>query len=170
MKILLVAEVSIAQVIGGAERMLREQALGLAARGHAVRVLTRAGTQDREAWVVVEGIEETRYPVDRRTAISFFISSVRNARRACRSLARESRPDVLLIHQALPGLAAAGCLPGVPSAYTCHSLAHEEFDTRNRPPAGMGGGYGTGASLWPGGESSGPRWTVPGGSLCQVIL
>ena len=139
MKILLVAEVSIAQVIGGAERVLREQALGLAARGHAVRVLTRAGAQDGEARVVVEGIEETRYSVDRRTAVSFFISSVRNARRAFRSLARESRPDVPFIHQALPGLAAAGCLPGVPSAYTCHSLAHEEFDTRNRPPAGIGG-------------------------------
>jgi glycosyltransferase involved in cell wall biosynthesis len=137
-KILFVAEVSIARVIGGAERVLREQALGLAARGHTVRVLTRAGTQDRESWVAVEGVEETRYPVDRRTAMSFFISSMRNARRAGMSLARASRPDVLLIHQALPGLAAAGCFPGVPSVYTCLSLAHEEFDTRNRPPSGIG--------------------------------
>lgn len=139
MKILLVAEVSIAQVIGGAERVLREQALGLASRGHAVRVLTRAGTQDRESRVVVEGVEETRYAVDRRTAMSFFISSARNARRTCALLTRESRPDVLLVHQALPGWAASGCLPGVPSVYTCLSLAHEEFDTRNRMPAGMGG-------------------------------
>lgn len=138
MKILLVAEVSIARVIGGAERVLREQALGLAARGHAVRVLTRAGTQDMESRVSVEGVEETRYPVDRRTAMSFFISSMRNARRAGVSLARESRPDALLIHQALPGLAVAECFPGVPSVYTCLSLAHEEFDTRNRPPSGIG--------------------------------
>ena len=139
MKILLVAEVSIAQVIGGAERVLREQALGLASRGHAVRVLTRAGEQDRESRVVVEGVEESRYPVDRRTAVSFFLSSARNARRVVQSLAHASRPDVLLIHQALPGLAVSGCLPGVPSVYTCLSLAHEEFDTRNRPPAGLGG-------------------------------
>lgn len=139
MKILFVAEVSIAQVIGGAERVLREQALGLASRGHAVRVLTRASAQDGESGVVVEGVEERRYPVDRRTAASFFLSSARNARRAVQSLAHESRPDVLLIHQALPGLAVAGCLPEVPSVYTCLSLAHEEFDTRNRPPAGMGG-------------------------------
>lgn len=139
MKILLVAEVSTAQVIGGAERVLREQALGLAARGHAVRVLTRAGAQDGEARVVVEGVEETRYAVDRRTAVSFFISSARNARRTCAVLARESRPDVLLVHQALPGLAAAGCLPGVSSVYTCLSLAHEEFETRNRSSARIGG-------------------------------
>ncbi len=139
MKILFVAEVSIARVIGGAERVLREQALGLAARGHAVRVLTRAGTQDRESRVSVEGVEETRYPVDRRTAMSLFISSMRNARRAGMSLARESRPDALLIHQALPGLAAAGCFPRVPSVYTCLSLAHEEFETRNRPPESIGG-------------------------------
>ncbi len=138
MKILFVAEVSIAQVIGGAERVLREQALGLAARGHAVRVLTRAGTQDRESRVSVEGVEETRYPVDRRTAMSFFLSSMRNARRVCLALAHESLPDVLLIHQPLSGLAVAGCLPGVPAVYTCLSLAHEEFDTRNRPPPGIG--------------------------------
>lgn len=139
MKILLVAEVSIAQVIGGAERVLREQALGLTARGHTVRVLTRLAEGEKEEQVAVGGISETRYPVDRRTAVSFFISSVRNARRAGVSLARESRPDVLLIHQALPGLAAAGCLSGVPAVYMCLSLAHEEFDTRNQLPSGIGG-------------------------------
>ncbi len=139
MKILLVAEVSIVQIIGGAERVLREQASGLAARGHAVRVLTRLTEGEKEEQVAVGGISETRYPVDRRTAVSFFISSARNARRAGVSLARESRPDVLLIHQALPGLATAGCLSGVPSVYTCLSLAHEEFDTRNRLPSGIGG-------------------------------
>ena len=139
MNILLVAEFSIAQVIGGSERVLRNQALGLAARGHAVRILTRMRAEDTEERVVVEGVEETRYPVDRRTALSFFLSSARNARRAGVALAHESRPDVLLIHQALPGLAATGCFHDVPSVYTCLSLAHEEFDTRNRPPAGLGG-------------------------------
>ncbi len=147
MNILMVAEVSIAQVTGGAERVLREQALGLAARGHAVRILTRMCADDTEERVVIAGIEETRYPVDRRTASSFFVSSVRNARLACAGLARESRPDVLLIHQALPGMAAAGCFPDVPSVYTCLSLAHEEFETRNRPPDGLAG------RLWHRGQS-----------------
>ena len=136
MNILLVAEFSIAQVIGGSERVLRSQALGLAARGHAVRVLTRARTQDRELRVVVEGVEETRYPVDRRTALSFVLSSVRNAGRAVAAMARESRPDVLLVHQALPGLAVLGAFLRVPYVYLCHSLAHEEFETRYSPPSG----------------------------------
>jgi len=135
--ILLVAEFSIAQVIGGSERVLRNQALGLAARGHVVRVLTRARTQDRESRIVFEGVEETRYPVDRRTALSFFLSSVRNARRAVAVMTRESRPDVLLVHQALPGLAVLGVLPRIPYVYVCHSLAHEEFETRYRPPSGL---------------------------------
>ncbi len=137
MNILLVGEFSIAQVIGGSERVLRNQALGLAARGHVVRVLARAPTQDRELRVVVDGIEEMRYPVDRRNALSFVLSSVWNARRAVAMMARESRPDVLLVHQALPCLAVAGCLSGVPSVYTCLSLAHEEFETRYSPPSGL---------------------------------
>jgi glycosyltransferase involved in cell wall biosynthesis len=139
MKILLVAEVSIAQVIGGAERVLREQALGLAARGHSVHILTRMPPGDTEERVDVEGVAEYRYPVVRSNPVSFFLSSMRNARRTCLALAHERLPDVMLIHQPLSGLAAAGCLPGVPSVYTCLSLAHEEFETRNRPPAWMGG-------------------------------
>ena len=151
MNILLVAEFSISQVIGGSERVLRNQALGLAARGHVVRVLTRARTQDRESRVVVEGIEETRYPVDRRTALSFVLSSVRNARRAVAVMTRESRPDVLLVHQALPGLAVIGAFLRIPYVYLCHSLAHEEFETRYSPPSGLM------ARLWYGCQSMARR-------------
>ena len=42
MKILLLAEVSAERVIGGAERVLRQQAVGLVAAGHQVDLLTRA--------------------------------------------------------------------------------------------------------------------------------
>lgn len=139
MNILLVAEVSIAQVIGGAERVLREQALGLAERGHAVRLLTRLPEGEKEARVVVRGIAETRYPVDRHGSISFFISSMRNVRRAFATLARENQPDVLLIHQALPGLAVLDTSQRIPAVYVCHSLSHEEFETRYQPPSGMMG-------------------------------
>jgi len=160
-KILIVAEVSIRQVIGGAERVLREQALGLVARGHAVRVLTRMPMGDTDGRVVIAGIEETRYPVDRRTALSFVVSSARNARLACVGLARESRPDVLLIHQALPGLAVAGCFSEAPSVYTCLSLAHEEFETRNWPASGLVG------RLWYRGQSLARR-KIEQRMLCRV--
>ena len=39
MKILLLAEVSAERVIGGAERVLRQQAIGLVAAGHQVDLL-----------------------------------------------------------------------------------------------------------------------------------
>jgi len=42
MNIVLLAEVTVEQVIGGAERVLRQQALGLAKLGHDVRVMARA--------------------------------------------------------------------------------------------------------------------------------
>jgi glycosyltransferase involved in cell wall biosynthesis len=134
--ILVVAEVSMAQVIGGAERVLRNQALGLAARGHAVRVLTRLAEGETDEQVL-EGITETRYSVDRRGTVAFFTSTIRNARRAVAGMTRENRPDVLLVHQALPGLAVLGALPQIPCVYVCHSLAHEEFETRYRPPSGL---------------------------------
>lgn len=139
MKILIVAEVSITQVIGGAERVLRDQALGLAERGHAVRLLTRLPEGEKEERIVVRGIAEHRYPVGRLGPIAFVISSIRNARRAFATMAREHAPDVLLVHQALPGLAVLGAFPRIPAVYVCHSLAHEEFEVRNRPPSGVVG-------------------------------
>ncbi len=41
MNVLFVSDVSIAEVIGGAERVLYEQTTRLAARGHDVHILTR---------------------------------------------------------------------------------------------------------------------------------
>ncbi len=139
MNIVMVAEVSMAQVIGGAERVLREQAQGLAERGHTVRLLTRLPEGEKEERIVVGGIAERRYPVARRGPIAFLISSMRNARHVFTTMARENQPDVLLVHQALPGLAVLRAFLRIPAVYVCLSLAHEEFETRNRPPSGVMG-------------------------------
>lgn len=125
-----------AQVIGGAERVLRAQALGLAARGHQVRVLTRLGPTGAPAYAVEAGVAETRFAVNRRHALTFFVSSIRHARHAYAALVRAVPPDVVVIHQALPGLSILDCLGRVPAVYVCHSLAYEEFETRHRPPVG----------------------------------
>jgi glycosyltransferase involved in cell wall biosynthesis len=139
MNIVLVAEVSIAQVIGGAERVLREQALGLASRGHAVQVLTRMRTDDDTVFQKVGEIAETRYAVDRRNAIRFFLSSLRNAKRAWKLLIGRQLPDVIMLHQSLPGLALG--VSAAPIIYVCLSLAHEEFESRNRPSTGLTGRF-----------------------------
>jgi glycosyltransferase involved in cell wall biosynthesis len=137
--ILMLAEVSIAQVTSGGERVLWEQARGLAARGHVVRVLTRMGAAGDPERIAIGGVTETRYAVDRRSAVAFLYSSVQNARRTLESLVRESQPDVLVVHQALPGLAACCSVGPIPRVYVCLSLAHEEFEARNKPPDGLWG-------------------------------
>jgi len=153
MKILLVAEVSITQEISGGERVLREQAVGLAARGHTVRILTRMGTDGGPERVVVGQISETRYAVSRNNAASFFLSTLKNTKRAWASLVREDPPDVIVVHQALPGLAILHRSGKAPLAYVCLSLAHEEFEARNSPPASKWG------RLWYHCQSRARQWT-----------
>jgi len=152
-KILLLAEVSVANVSGGAERVLRQQALGLAAKGHVVRVLTRMPVEG-DAWrVEAGGITEIRFAVNRRNAVSFFISTRRNIKHAWSALVREWVPDVIVAHQALPTLAGPGRFSRIPVVYVCLSLAHEEFETRNNPEGGITG------QIWYRLLSLARRWT-----------
>jgi glycosyltransferase involved in cell wall biosynthesis len=141
MNILLVAEVSCARVICGAERVLREQALGLASRGHIVRVLTRMDLEGGPASVEFDRVAEIRYAVDRRNAVCFFLSSLENAKRAWRSHFHRHPPDMIVVHQSLPGLALRRAFSSVPMTYVCLSLAHEEFESRNKAPAGLTGRF-----------------------------
>jgi len=134
------------QVIGGAERVLHEQAVGLAARGHAVRVLARATKEQAGDRLLMRGVEEVSYLVDRRHPIVFCFSSVRNARRAAVALHRESPVDVIVAHQALPALGllfiplSSDSAPRWPHLVAvAHSLAHEEFETRTSPQGGVMG-------------------------------
>ena len=62
MKILLLAEVSAERVIGGAERVLRQQAIGLVAAGHQVDLLTRATDATVPMEVAIGGARERRFP------------------------------------------------------------------------------------------------------------
>ena len=138
MNILMVADVSLQQVIGGAERVLREQALGLVARGHTVRVLTRMNAVGEPQRIEIDGVNETRFAVNPRNSVTFFLSSLRNARQSLASLVTEAIPEVIVVHQALPGLVVPG-RSKVPMAYVCHSLTHEEYETRTSQPPGATG-------------------------------
>jgi len=131
-KILLLAEVSAERVIGGAERVLRQQAVGLVAAGHQVDLLTRATDEAVSMEVVIGGAREWRFPVSKSNEWSFVRSTVRGALSVLDRLTRKTSYDMAIIHQALAGLgplylrrnAAAEWL------YVCHSLAHEEYLTR----------------------------------------
>lgn len=132
MKVLLLAEVSAERVIGGAERVLRQQAVGLIAAGHQVDLLTRAMDETVSMQVAISGAKEWRFPVSKKSEWSFVRSTVRGALSVLDRLTGRSSYDMAIIHQALTGFgplyfrrkAAAEWL------YVCHSLAHEEYLTR----------------------------------------
>lgn len=137
MKIVMLAEVSAVRVIGGAERVLQEQVLGLARRGHVLSVVARAPEGDERPAVEVGGVTEHRYRASRRSEPAFVLSSLAGSRAGFDRALAGGRADAAVIHQSLAGLGAllrrrsgAGVW-----AYVCHSLAHEEYLTRVPPGA-----------------------------------
>ena len=141
MNVLLVSDVSISKVIGGAERVICEQGTRLAQRGHRVVHLTRLTGEHRVATDSVHGVLECRYPVDWRSPLAFLSATLRNGGRLFESLERKLGFDAIVFHQ--PFSAMAVCAR--PSAgktqkvYTCHSLAFEEYASRNPEPTGIPG-------------------------------
>jgi glycosyltransferase involved in cell wall biosynthesis len=133
MNILLLAEVSAERVIGGAERVLRNQALGLARLGHRVELLTRAPEHAGEGVQEMNEIREWRYSVSRRHEAAFLWSSVRRSVEQFDRLRATEPLDAVIVHQALAGLGPILTRRHAASRwiYLCHSLAHEEYDTRN---------------------------------------
>src|SRR5512139_2340093 len=104
MNILLLAEVSAERVICGAERVLRNQALGLATLGHRVEILTRAMKNTSGNVEEMNGIREWRYSVSRRHEAAFLWSSVRRSVERFDHLRATEPLDAVIIHQALAGL------------------------------------------------------------------
>ncbi|MCC6139904.1 MAG: glycosyltransferase family 4 protein [Nitrospira sp.] len=137
MRVLLLAEVSAERVIGGAERVLRQQALGLVAAGHQVDVLTRAADEAASAEAVVGGANEWRFPVSKRNEWRFVQSTVQGALRLFDRLTNKTSYDLAVIHQALTGLGPLYCRWSAAAEwiYVCHSLAHEEYLSRTAPAA-----------------------------------
>ncbi|MEJ2236162.1 MAG: glycosyltransferase family 4 protein [Syntrophobacterales bacterium] len=136
MNILLVADVSVANVIGGAERVLYEESTRLVRRGHTVRVLTRK-LPDHEADVEqIDGVEEYRYSFQEKLFPFFFKSIMSDCRKTFRSLEENFPFDIINFHQpfsAIGVLSVAGSRR-VPCVYTCHSLSFEEYVSRSSSP------------------------------------
>jgi glycosyltransferase involved in cell wall biosynthesis len=132
MKIVLLAEVSASSVIGGAERVLREHALGLGRRGHEAAIVARMPADDQRPTIRQDGIVEHRFPVSRSHALAFVWSSIGRSVEVFDRVCGSGRADAVVIHQALAG---AGPILRRRSAarrwiYACLSLAHEEYLSR----------------------------------------
>lgn len=142
MRLLLFAEVSAAAVIGGAERVLREQALGLARRGHEVAAVVRAPAGDPRPQVAVGSVEERRYRAPRGNALRFVLASYGGAVGQMDAVGGGPRWDAAIVHQALAGLGPILRRRDRVGAwvYVCHSLAHEEYLSRTAVEPGMAAG------------------------------
>ncbi len=132
MKVMMLAEVSMASVIGGAERVLREQAIGLTQRGHAVCAIVRSPHDSSPLRVVVDDVVEYRYQPCRRNIVTFVISTIIKSLNCFKSEAKDETPDVVIIHQSLAGLGPILWHRSLAKrwVYVCHSLAHEEYLSR----------------------------------------
>jgi len=154
LRVLMVADVSPSRPLGGGERMLWEQARRLAARGHDVRIVSRADP-DATAPVSVERerVRIHQFLPDQGSITRFIRSSIYGARRAVSEAVAHEPADVLHVHQPLAGYGALASRAGarLPSLYSFYSPAPLEYRSRRgmttRHRAGFVGATST-AMLW----------------------
>jgi len=139
LNILFVSDVSIAEIIGGAERVLFEQSTILQKRGHNVHILTRKLPEHRSGHEIIHSVNEWRYNVDQSNACSFFISTLLNSKRLFESLQNQYFFDVINFHQPFSAFAVIRSPDShkIKKIYTCHSLSFEEYQSRNPKPNGV---------------------------------
>lgn len=136
LKILFVSDVSIQDVVGGAERVLLEQTTRLAARGHDVHILTRRLPAHQSDCAVIQNVREWRYRVNQNNAISFFASTLRNGKKLFETINKANNFDCINFHQPFSAFAVmrSSSCKNIRKAYTCHSFAFEEYASRNAKP------------------------------------
>jgi glycosyltransferase involved in cell wall biosynthesis len=136
LNILLVADVSIANVIGGAERVLYEESTRLALRKHTVKVLTRKLPYHESDTESINGVEEYRYSFQEKLFPFFFKSIMSDCRRTFRSLEESYSFDIINFHQPFSAIGVLSLTGSrrVPCVYTCHSLSFEEYVSRSSSP------------------------------------
>jgi glycosyltransferase involved in cell wall biosynthesis len=136
--ILFVSDVSIGELIGGAERVLFEQSTRLAQRGHNVHILTRGSEGHNSNKEVIHGVRQWKYPVDQRSALLFLRSSRINSEKLFEVLCNRYNFDCINFHQPFSalGVIQSPVSKKIKKMYTCHSLSFEEFRSRNPKPKG----------------------------------
>lgn len=141
LRILFVSDVSIHDVIGGAERVLYEQTTRLAARGHDVHILTRRLPDHQADCEVIQHVTEWRYRVNQNNALSFFASILLNGKRLFETISIATDFDCINFHQPFSAFCVmmSGSYKKARTIYTCHSLSFEEYASRNAQPSSFVG-------------------------------
>ncbi|MEW6614139.1 MAG: glycosyltransferase family 4 protein [Thermodesulfobacteriota bacterium] len=135
MNILMVADVSIKNVIGGAPRVLHEESKKLKQKGHDVWVLTRQVPNSDLAEEIVEGIKEFRYKIVENNTFTYITSSIFNSRRLFERIVKGKCFDLINFHQPFSALGVnlSSKSRKIKKVYTFHSPAFKEYEMRNRP-------------------------------------
>lgn len=139
MKIIMAADVSIANVIGGGERVLYEQSARLNKRGHTVKTITRKLDWHDSDSQDIGGVVEYRYLVETCNAWRFLMTTCRNARLLFEKIASQDSFQVINFHQPFTGygIMTSPVSRNIRKVYTCHSLSYEEFVSRNIRPSSI---------------------------------
>src|SRR5437899_6895142 len=126
----MVSDVSPSYPAGGGERMLWEQARRLAARGHDVRVVSRADS-DAAGPVALEreGVRIRQFPLDRRSVARFIRSSILGARRATADELARQTADVLHLHHPSPAMERSPPGPAVDCRASTASIRRRRSST-----------------------------------------
>jgi glycosyltransferase involved in cell wall biosynthesis len=136
LNILLVADVSIESVIGGAERVLYEESTRLAKKGHTVHVLTRRLRGHNSAMREIDGVEEWRYGFHSKP-FPFFVKSIFvDCRRVFTSMLSKYSFDLINFHQpfSATGVISSLACQSISTVYTCLSFSFEEYASRTAFP------------------------------------
>jgi glycosyltransferase involved in cell wall biosynthesis len=85
---------------------------------------------------VIQNVREWRYQVDQKNAISFLTSTLRNGKRLFEELNDANKFDCINFHQPFSAFAVmrSASSGNIRKVYTCHSLAFEEYASRNAKP------------------------------------
>jgi len=133
MNILLASDVSIKELLGGAERSLYGEALFLVQKGHKVCILTRKLDSHGSSDEVINGIHEFRYEINPQNPVTFLFSTIVNAPKLYKQLCLDIKFDVINFHQPFSAFAINLLIPtkNIKKVYTCHSLSFEEYASRS---------------------------------------
>lgn len=136
MKIFFIADVSIANVKSGSERVLYEQCTCLAGKGHEVGILTRRLKSHQSQMETIGGVKEWRYDFRKKLPYPFLKSIFSDSQHLFNAIQKKSAFHIINFHQPFTalGVLSSRTSRGIPKIYTCHSLSFEEYASQSSRP------------------------------------
>ncbi len=133
LNILFAADVSIKKVIGGAERVLDEQASRLSKKGHEIHIITRRLPIHTSPYENIKNVHEWRYDINERNSLTFIVSTVLNCQKLYRRISQQTSFDLIYSHQPFSAFAInlLRDTQKIKKIYNCNSLAFEEYKIRS---------------------------------------